>query len=184
MTHHDDSHADDLQPVVDMLRANRPEATALELDAVKRRVRAHAGTGRRARSANLMKSRLAIIGMLVVGMLASTTGAGLAITGFGGSDASVAQYGQNNGPNGGVLGENETHRPSNPDQGTTAPTTATSPTTSAPAALQPARQVEAGATGGGQLPFTGFLAIPVLIGGVVLLSAGLILRRRAADDRS
>src|ERR687886_1122055 len=93
MTHHDDSHADDLQPVVDMLRARRPEATALELDTVKQRVRARTATGRRARSATFMKSRLAIIGMLVVGMLASTTGVGLAIDGLGGKDASVAQYG-------------------------------------------------------------------------------------------
>ena len=177
MTHLDDSHADDLQPVVDMLRANRPEATALELDAVKRRVRSRAGTGRRARSANLMKSRLAILSMLVVGMLASTTGVGLAIDGLGGNDASVAQYGGSGGkPNGGVLGEGEHHNANgggtqNNGGGGNSP-------------LQPARQVEAGATGGGTLPFTGYLAIPVLIGGVVLLSTGLVLRRRAADDKS
>lgn len=129
-----------------------------------------------------MKSRLAILSMLVVGMLASTTGVGLAIDGLGGRDASVAQYGggHNNGkPNGGVLGESQHHNPGNgtsnnggggaPGGGNT---------------LQPARQVEAGATGGGTLPFTGFLAIPVLIGGVVLLSTGLVLRRRTADDNS
>jgi hypothetical protein len=178
MTHHDDSHADDLQPVVDMLRANRPEATALELDMVKQRVRAHAATGRRARSATFMKSRLAIIGMLVAGMLASTTGVGLAIDGLGGRDASVAQYGDHNGgkPNGGVLGENENNGPGGTNNGggnTTTPTTT----------LQPSRQVEAGASGG-QLPFTGYLAIPVLVGGVALLGTGLVLRRRAADDRS
>lgn len=181
MTQFDDSHADDLQPVIDMLRANRPEATALELDAVKQRVRARTANGRRARSANLMKSRLAILSMLVVGMLASTTGVGLAIDGLGGRDASVAQYGDNDngGPKGGVLGESRHHdKPANgtkndnggggsPSGGNT---------------LQPARQVETGATGGGQLPFTGYLAIPVLIGGVALLSAGLILRRRSARD--
>jgi hypothetical protein len=181
MTNHDDSHADDLQPVVDMLRARRPEATALELDAVKRRVRARAARGRRARSATFMKSRLAILSMLVAGMLASTTGVGLAIDGLTGNDASVAQYGEQNngggGPQGGVLGEGEQHKPSHgggsaPGGGTTTP------------ALQPAQQVEAGATGGGQLPFTGFLAIPVLIGGVALLSTGLILRRRTAGERS
>ena len=38
MNQHDYLH-DDLQPVIDRLRANRPEATALELDAVKQRVR-------------------------------------------------------------------------------------------------------------------------------------------------
>jgi hypothetical protein len=183
MTHHDDSHADDLQPVVDMLRANRPEATALELDAVKRRVRARAATGRRARSATFMKSRLAIIGMLVVGMLASTTGVGLAIDGLGGRDASVAQYGNNNGgkPNGGVLGENENNGGGNNNGGNNGG--GNNNTTTPKTTLQPSRQVEAGASGG-QLPFTGYLAIPVLIGGIVLLSTGLVLRRRAADDKS
>jgi hypothetical protein len=180
MTHYDDSHADDLQPVVDMLRANRPEATALELDTVKRRVRARAATGRRARSATFMKSRLAIIGMLVAGMLASTTGVGLAIDGLGGRDASVAQYGQNNGgkPNGGVLGENENNGGGSNNGGGNNTTTPNTTTT-----LQPSRQVEAGASGG-TLPFTGYLAIPVLVGGVALLGTGLILRRRAADDRA
>ena len=123
-----------------------------------------------------MKSRLAILSMLVAGLLTSTTGAGLAIDGFGGNDASVAQYGP--GHHGGhhhsgtVLpqGEQQTQQPNG---GGAAPTGEQ---------LQPARQVETGASGG-QLPFTGYLAIPVLIGGVVLLSTGLILRRRAADDR-
>jgi hypothetical protein len=182
MTHNHDSHADDLQPVVDMLRANRPEATALELDTVKRRVRASTAAGRRARSATFMKSRLAIIGMLVAGMLASTTGVGLAIDGLGGKDASVAQYGTSTPtpqggsptPEGGVLGEGENGNGGNGNSpgggGTTSP-------------LQPTRQVEAGASGG-QLPFTGYLAIPVLIGGVALLGTGLVLRRRTADDRS
>jgi len=120
-----------------------------------------------------MKSRLAILSMLVAGMLLSTTGAGLAVTSLGGNDASVAQYGgggdkganggggTNNGggDNGDVLGAS--------GQGTE---------------VQPARQVETGA-GSGQLPFTGFLAIPVLLGGVALLSTGIVLRRRTASER-
>jgi hypothetical protein len=187
MTNHDDSHADDFQPVVDLLRAHRPEATALELDAVKRRVRARVAgrhAGRRARSAQPMKSRLAIMSMLVVGMLASTGGVGLAITGLGGGDASVAQYGTptptptDTTPNGGVLGQHHNHHGSS-GGGTNNNGGGTNGTT-----LQPTRQVETGASGGGQLPFTGFLAIPVLLGGVVLLTTGLVLRRRTADDRS
>jgi hypothetical protein len=183
MTHFDDSHADDLQPVADLLRANRPEATALELDTVKQRVRARAATGRTARSATFMKSRLAIIGMLAVGMLASTTGVGLAIDGLGGNDASVAQYGgtnNNGGPNGGVLGEGENNNgsPNNNNGGGNNATPA--PTTTA---LQPTRQVEAGASGG-TLPFTGYLAIPVLLAGVALLGTGLVLRRRSANDEA
>src|SRR5206468_3801878 len=75
MNHPDDLHPDDLQSVVDQLRAHRPEATALELDAVKQRVRSRVArrpAGRRARSASLMKSRLAILSMLVTGILLST----------------------------------------------------------------------------------------------------------------
>src|SRR3954471_12020199 len=89
------SNHDDLQTVIDQLRAHRPEATALELDAIKQRVRTRAGepARRRTRRAELMKSRLVILTMLVLGMLLSTAGAGLAVTGLSGNDsASVAEY--------------------------------------------------------------------------------------------
>ena len=93
----------DLQPVIGLLRENRPEATALELDAVKQRVRRRRRDqpARRRQSANLMKSRLAILLMLVLGMVFSTAGAGLAVTRAGGSrDASVSQYGGTETPGG------------------------------------------------------------------------------------
>jgi hypothetical protein len=183
MNHSDDLHADGLDSVVEQLRAHRPEATALELDAVKRRVRERVATrpaGRRARSASLMKSRLAILSMLVTGMLLSTAGAGLAIDGVTGSNnASVAAY--DNGDNrGDVLGEDDTSSPS----GVAGEESGGSPSGTAgeSASVQPARQVESGA-GSDTLPFTGFLAIPVLLGGVALLTAGLVLRHRAAHDR-
>lgn len=147
-----------------------------------------------------MKSRLAILGMLVVGMLASTTGVGLAIDGLGGNnDASVAQYGTptptptptaTTTPGGGVLGQQHHHKGQQGNGGTPGGNNGgggggTSPGGgSHTSPLQPGRQVEVGASGGGQLPFTGYLAIPVLIGGVVLLTTGLVLRRRAADDKS
>jgi hypothetical protein len=187
MNHSDDLHADGLDSVVEQLRAHRPEATALELDAVKRRVRERVATrpaGRRARSASLMKSRLAILSMLVTGMLLSTAGAGLAIDGVTGSNnASVAAYdeGDNRGD---VLGEGNTNTPSGvagEDTGNAPSGTAGEEAGNAPS-VQPARQVEAGA-GSDTLPFTGFLAIPVLLGGVALLSAGLVLRHRAAHER-
>jgi hypothetical protein len=179
MNHSDDLHADEFASVVDQLRAHRPEATALELDAVKRRVRERVASrpaGRRARSASLMKSRLAILSMLVTGMLLSTAGAGLAIDGVTGThSASVAEYGTND--NGGeVLGEDNSNSPGGTagEEEGNAPSEATG--------VQPTRQVEAGA-GSDTLPFTGFLAIPVLLGGLALLTAGLVLRRRAADER-
>jgi hypothetical protein len=143
--------------VISLLRESRPEATELELDQIKQRVRQRAAQP--ARRKQDMKSRLAILLMLVAGMMFSATGAGLAVQGLTGNDASVQQYGDEDTPAGGVLGqENE----SSDD-------------------VQQPRQVETGANTG-ELPFTGFLALPVLLGGVALLSAGLVLRRRTRSD--
>lgn len=124
-----------------------------------------------------MKSRLVVLTMLVLGMLLSTTGAGLAVSGLSGDNASISQYSRPTPPpggGGGVLGEEDTG------------------SGRAPAAnnggggggnnVQPSRQVEAGANNN-TLPFTGFAAIPILLGGIALLSAGLVLRRRAGDER-
>src|SRR4051794_15667927 len=80
---------DDLQDIAELLHRDRPQATPVELDVVYRQVRARARKGH-----SSMKSRLAMMAMLVVGLLMSGTGAGLAVSGIGdGSDASVAQYG-------------------------------------------------------------------------------------------
>jgi hypothetical protein len=180
MSQYDDLQPD-LQPVIDQLRANRPEATALELDAVKQRVQARVANParRRTRGNRLMKSRLVILTMLVLGMLLSTTGAGLAVTGLSGTNAGVAEYTTPTPTGGGVLGDQDTGSGVKPDStggGGTAPKTTTKTT------VQPARQVEAGANNS-KLPFTGFAAIPVLLGGIALLSAGLVLRRRTGDER-
>jgi hypothetical protein len=177
MSQNDDLQPD-LQPVIDMLHAHRPEATALELDAVKQQVRARVANParRRTRGNQLMKSRLVILTMLVLGMLLSTTGAGLAVTGLSGKNASIAEYGTPTGGNG-VLGDQDTGSGTQPEEnngGGNAPDTSTN--------TQPARQVEAGANNS-KLPFTGFAAIPVLLGGIALLSAGLVLRRRTGDER-
>src|SRR5215211_7215215 len=171
MSNHDDLQPD-LQPVIDQLRAHRPEATPLELDSIKQRVRARAShpARRRTRRAQLMKSRLVILTMLVLGMLLSTAGAGLAINGLSGTQrASTAQYPTPTATtNGGVLGEEdqgagEDNSPSDTGGG------GTSPSTGGGNSVQPSRQVEAGAEAGTSLPFTGFAAIPILFGGLVLL---------------
>ena len=143
--------------VISLLQENRPEASALELDQIKQRARQRAAQP--ARRKQDMKSRLAILLMLVAGMMFSATGAGLAVQGLTGDDASVTQYGAQNPP-GDVLGEEDE---SSDD-------------------VQQPRQVESGANTGDELPFTGFLALPVLLGGVALLSAGLVLRRRTRSD--
>jgi hypothetical protein len=172
MHDHDDLHDDGLARMADRLRAQRPELTAIELDEVGRRVRARvaAPSARRRTRNEFMKSRLAILGMLVAGMLFSTTGGALAISGFASSsNASIAQYGgvqgESNG-SGNPSGGNNTNNPSGGNN----------------SGLEPVQQVEAGANGGNTLPFTGFAAIPVLIGGVALLSGGLVMRRRTQHD--
>jgi hypothetical protein len=158
--------------VIRLLRENRPEATPLELDRIKQRARAR--VARPSRRSQRMKSRLAILSMLVGALLMSMTGASLAISGISSHtrDATVAQYG------GGVAPEEQTPTPSPgggvaPEEQNNAPNGGTKPAEAA----QPGRQVEAGQTTN-QLPFTGFAAIPVLLAGVALLAGGLVVRRR------
>jgi hypothetical protein len=183
MSNYDDLQPD-LQPVIEQLHAHRPEATALELDAVKQRVRARvsAPARRRTRRSELMKSRLVVLTMLVLGMLLSTTGAGLAVSGLSGDNASIAEYAQPTpAGGGGVLGDQDSGVGGNeaPVSGNEAPSCGGEEG----AGVQPSRQVEAGANNNNNnLPFTGFAAIPVLLGGIALLSAGLVLRRRTRDE--
>jgi hypothetical protein len=149
---------DDFDDIVRLLREERPQASELELDRIKRRVMARTpGKGQP------MRSRLAILAMLVLGMLLSGTGAGLAIQGFGdsGSDASQVQYPPKS--QGEVLGEQD-ESGNLPERDEAVEDQA-----------QVAQQVEAGDS----LPFTGFAAIPVLIGGVALIGGGLALRRKS-----
>ena len=91
--------------VISLLKDNRPEATPLELDQIKQRVRQSAAQP--ARRKQDMKSRFAILLMLVAGMMFSATGAGLAVQGLTGNDASVQQYGDDDTPPGDVLGEED-----------------------------------------------------------------------------
>jgi hypothetical protein len=178
MSHHDHHlHDAELDPVIARLEAEKPTASELELGLIRQRVRDRvAPSARRSRRTEFMRSRLAIIAMLVFGGLLSTSGGALAVSGFTSQQGNAAQ-GQYGGVQGeeddqgdqGVLGEDES--------GNGGPVEDSGPT-------QPARQVEAGAqaTGGDELPFTGFAAIPILLGGVALLTGGLVLRRRTGDD--
>ena len=172
MSHHDHNlHDAELGPVINRLQAERPTASALELDLIKQRVRERVTrNARRSRRTEFMRSRLAILSMLVLGMVLSTGGAGLAVSGFASQhqNAAASQYGTPTPSGGNVLGEEGSGGPTENNGG--------SPTT------QPERQVESGAQRNGQLPFTGFAAIPVLLGGVALLGTGLVLRRRTGDD--
>ncbi len=228
MMHQDDRH-DEFRPVIERLRADRPTATPLELDATKQRVLARVARPRPTtrRSFSLMRTRAAILSMLALGFLLSTTGVGLAVSGLSDNNqASSAQYGPTPSPT-----STNTPPPTSTSTSETPPTTSTTPptttapttTTTAPAApgpevttspapesnvlgeqkenkpqtqhpseglpeqaqttpsaVQPARQVQE--AGSNELPFTGFAALPVLLAGLVLLSAGLVMRRSSAKD--
>jgi hypothetical protein len=151
--------------VIRRLRESRPTASELELDEIKQRVRRRAA--RPAGRNGFMRSRIGVVAMLVLGMVFSTAGAGLAVDGLTGSqDAAEIQYGpdtpggEGNGGGEGVLPGESAGGGGGADDD-----------------VQAARQVEAGSDTG-ELPFTGFLAIPVLLGGIALLTTGLIMRRR------
>lgn len=117
-----------------------------------------------------MKSRVAVVMVLALGVFMSGTGATLAVTGLANSgSASSAQYPEPEGEN--TLGSNESNNSNNSGS---QPESTTSVVT--PAETQAVRQVANSSSG--TLPFTGFLAIPVLIVGVGLLGAGVAMRMR------
>ena len=108
-----------------------------------------------------MKPRIAVALVLAMGLLTSGTGATLAVISESGSAAQV-QYPDlkpKESIDPGVLGS---------DPGGNG-------------AVQEEQQV---ATGGSELPFTGFLAIPLLVVGVVFLVTGGVLRSRAGGDKT
>lgn len=160
-----------------------------------------------------MKTRTSILALLASGVLLSTGGAALGVSGLAASgSAGNAQYretitttttptdtvvstdtgggttgttgGGGGGDTGGgaapvvVLGETETHRgTANAPAGDTAGESAGEE----PVAIaQPTAQQTLDS--GGELPFTGYAAIPLLLLGLGLLGAGLVLRRRSQAD--
>jgi hypothetical protein len=163
----------ELTPVEERLRAERVTATPVELDALKlRAMRQAAPAAPRFRKGVWMKSRLALTLMIVLGLMMSTTGAGLAISGS--SDRGSAAEGQYGG--GGEKGENPNDNLAGTVQGGGQGGSDT-------ADSQPVEQVAVATDDNGSLPFTGFVAIPLIVGGVALLSGGAILRWRARDER-
>jgi hypothetical protein len=167
----------DHEDVIRRLRDERPQISELELDRIKQRVRRHASTPRKGQ---FMRSRLAILLTLVLGLMLSTTGAGLALQGQGPSnDAAMSQY--NSGGVGGEEDDNPPSTPDTPDDGVLGEEEQNNPGGGGTAPEQESRQVEAGSDGG-ELPFTGFAAIPILLGGIALLGTGLVLRRQQSGE--
>lgn len=181
--------------VIRLLRDERPRATELELDEIKQRVRRRAAEPSR-KGKQSMKSRIAILGLLVSGLLFSTAGAGLALQGTSsGDNASIAQYATptptpegtvtpQSTPEGGILPAEANAPTATPtptpttDGGVLPAENEETPTPTPEPETQVVRQQAVAAGETSQLPFTGFAAVPVLVGGLALLTAGLVLRRR------
>jgi hypothetical protein len=153
----------DLEALARRLRDDRPEVDGLALDRIKRRAitQASAAAGSWAPKKGLfMKPRIAVAFILALGLLTSGTGATLAVISESGSAAQV-QYPDlkpKESVNPGVLGNDP--KPA----GT----------------VQEEQQVAS--SGGSELPFTGFLAIPLLVVGVGFLVAGGFIRSRSGSD--
>ena len=106
-----------------------------------------------------MRSKVAIISILVMGFVTSGAGATLAFEGSSGNDnASTAEY----NPNGNVGGVNANSQSNSGDQSDTQATD-----------TQASRQVAA-STSGKKLPFTGLAAIPIIVVGLGLLTVGVL----------
>ena len=121
-----------------------------------------------------MKSRVAVVMVLALGIFMSGTGATLAVSGMSTSgSASSAQY-----PN-----EAPKHHEKSQTLGvqSSGGSDETPPAEVETQVVQPAAQVAT--SGGSSLPFTGFVAIPVLLIGVALLGGGLMMRHRMRQDQ-
>ena len=158
--------AGDLEALAKRLRDERPGIDGLELDRIKRRAISGASAGRGAwapKKGLFMKPRIAVAFVLAIGLLTSGTGATLAVISETGSAAQV-QY------------------PDLNPKDTASPNVLGSDKPAASANVQEEDQVAS--SGGRELPFTGFLAIPLLIMGVGFLVAGGVMRSRTRRDET
>lgn len=171
----------ELQDVEAALRANRHQASPLELDRIKLQAIRQAERTRPSliarQKGTFMKSRLALTLLLVAGFMFSTTGATLAISGSSGSGSAatnqyVAPHNEGGNHHHGVKGESSKGGENN----TLEPAPAEVEVEPAPAAEQ-----QAVVSNGSSLPFTGFVAIPLLVIGVGMILVGAVLRLKSRN---
>lgn len=176
MSHTDPNLPPDLLDVARTLETDGPRMTEPEFARVRRTV-----LQRTSRPTVFTRSRLAITSMLAVGALMSTGGAALGVSALSTDlTARAAQYGTTTTQTQQTLVAPPIVTP--PAASDVAPTGGSGEeTTGAPggtgpetAGAQAPRQLAAGEAA--ELPFTGYLAIPLLLLGLALLAAGLVLR--------
>jgi hypothetical protein len=175
---------EELDSIADALRAERHQATPLELDRIKLQAIRQAEQPRPSlyavKKGTFMKSRLALTLLLVAGFMLSTTGATLAITGSSGSgSAATEQYvqpqneeGHNEQGTKGVSGKGGKEKNTLEEE----------PATEVEVTPAPAAEQQAVVSSGSSLPFTGFVAIPLLVIGVGLILVGATLRLKSRKD--
>jgi hypothetical protein len=165
--------------VVERLNDERVTASPLELDRLKLQAIQQAERARPSlyarKKGTLMKSRLALTLVLVAGFMFSTTGATLAISGSSGSgSAATNQYvSPTNEGNHGVKGENA--------KGGEESNNTLTPTTTEEVGPVATEQVAVASEDSGSLPFTGFLAIPLLVIGLGLILVGVVIRLKSRN---
>ena len=128
-----------------------------------------------------MRSRIAIAALLASGALMSSGGAALGVSALSApTGASEAQYGPDDSA---PLSESGSPTLGGPKTATATKTKSSQGvegasdkvTVTPEAKAQAPRQLEA--SGRDSLPFTGYAAIPLLLGGLALLASGLAIRR-------
>jgi hypothetical protein len=196
--------------IEETLRANRPETSPLELDRIKLQAIRQAAQGRPSFVARqkgaFMKSRLAMMLVIAAGFMLSTTGAGLAISGSSSSgSAAESQYtpagveehsghhSENQGVKGAATkgGNDCSGNGSNGGGGNSGAngSNCNEPVETEPAPAEveiapvPAEQ-QAVVSSGSSLPFTGFVAIPLLIIGVLMVVGGAMLRFKSRKQHT
>jgi hypothetical protein len=177
---------EEFEATEDALRAGRHQATPLELDRIKLQAIRQAEQPRPSlyavKKGTFMKSRLALTLLLVAGFMLSTTGATLAVSGSSGNgNAATNQYVQPGNEEGGNHNEQGT-KGVNGKGGNDNNTLNEEPATEVEVTPAPVAEQQAVVSNGSSLPFTGFVAIPLLVIGVGLILVGATIRFKSRKD--